>query len=248
MAMQANYIHKSSNSNMKETPNTVLPNTITSSLIDSSYSSISSHDHDQMREINEGLKRQVETLTTQMKQTDGIKYRMEASVASDVKRKVKHDVFKQIKFIPNSYFLNDLSNPYSFGNVILNMYKIDAQDHLQWWNTYKETAKKALNTKRSNVNTAIQAEILAMHANKTEDAETGINVEKSNDTICDQQGKTHRTNNQDTIDENEIVTFPYSDDETSDDENEINNGTSNNKADKRFMINKNAPIMQIQGK
>lgn len=80
----------------------------------------------------------------------------------EIIRCVKTQIFKKIKFISSQNQLDDLSNVNTIGRKIIARFNIPPDTHYAFWSTYKNVVRHALNSKRNEVQTAVQKVIRSM--------------------------------------------------------------------------------------
>ena len=96
-------------------------------------------------------------------QSNNIKtYHKDAHICKEIARKVKYDIFKEIKFITCQEDLDDLDSSTSIGKKVIDLFDVQPEDQYSFWNTYKDTVKKALCTRRNDVNNSIQTTVMHM--------------------------------------------------------------------------------------
>jgi len=87
---------------------------------------------------------------------------LDPNVRKDIVRTVKQDLFKKVKFITSQKALDDITTQGSIGQQIVERFNVAREDQEAFWNTYKHDARKALNSKRNEVQTSIQKAVRAM--------------------------------------------------------------------------------------
>ena len=75
------------------------------------------------------------------------------SVAADMRKKAKHTLFQKF---------DDLSNSKTFGRRVLEQFHSEQDELREHWNACKKFAKTALNTRRADVQSAIQHQVMLM--------------------------------------------------------------------------------------
>lgn len=115
----------------------------------------------------ERLRKENENLRQYIKDNNKSKYQMylmpkDNTLANEITRVVKSEIFKKVKFITTQQQLDDLLDSNSIGRRIISRFSIETDKHVSFWNTYKNTVRTALNSKRSEVQTSIQKAVKAM--------------------------------------------------------------------------------------
>ena len=173
--MQINYLRHD-----KRVSETDLQHGTITNIIGTPPSSVSSEEYTLIQEHNAQLLRRIAQLEAGGKSYGKKKrHEKEANTHKEIMNKVKNDIFRHIKFVTSDFFLNDLRSEYSLGRVLLQMYNIEPEEEIQWWNIYKHSAKEALNAKRSTVNTEIMKEVMKMF-DDTDELDSARGQEGSN--------------------------------------------------------------------
>ena len=200
--IQANYYRNDSKNGADRIPGIINSPCISENVIGETTSTLSNSDRN-----NDILLQTIADLKRQLKQGDKNKFKVDIDLQKEITRKVTNDIFKEIKFIPNNTFLNDLQSRNSIGSILINMYNIPDDNKIFWWNTYKKTAKQALNKKRNSVNSAIQVQIMELFKN------TQMQSQAKPAQYSDNNEKQDNIRKKDTTLQKGAMTFDYSDDE-----------------------------------
>ena len=107
--------------------------------------------------------------------------KVDLGVATDVRKKVKYTLFHSIKFLKSEDEFEDLSNENTFGRRVLEQFALEEDEIRAYWNAYKKIAKTALNSRRADVQSSIQNQVLLMFQNSEIDLEetTSVQLEKN---------------------------------------------------------------------
>ena len=87
-----------------------------------------------LKNVNQELRTQQQQATTHAKNVSS--YQRCPNLSKDIARKVKYEIFREIKFITSQEELDDLDQPNSIGNKVLEMFPIAPEDKWMFWNTY----------------------------------------------------------------------------------------------------------------
>ena len=157
-----------------------------------------------LQNVNQELRTQQQQATIHAKNVSS--YQRCPNLSKDIARNVKYEVFREIKFITSQEELDDLDQPNSIGNKVLEMFPIAPEDKWMFWNTYKGVVKKAIATRCNDVNNAIQKVVVAMFK---------ANEDKKNKMAYDYSNKVSQSiiNNKGETNSSDSITFDYSDDE-----------------------------------
>ena len=60
-------------------------------------------------------------------------------------------MFPHVKFVTSKKDLEDMSHPTSIANCVMNELKIQLEDWLAWWRTYKVAVTDGIANKRSHI-------------------------------------------------------------------------------------------------
>jgi len=107
--------------------------------------------------------------------------KVDLGIATDVRKKVKYTLFHSIKFLKSEDEFEDLSNDKTFGRRVLQQFALEEDEIRAYWNAYKKIAKTALNSRRADVQSSIQNQVLLMFQNSEIDLEetTSVQLEKN---------------------------------------------------------------------
>ena len=115
-----------------------------------------------LKNVNQELRTQQQQATTHAKNVSSYQYQRCPNLSKDIARKVKYEIFREIKFITCQEELDDLDQPNSIGNKVLEMFPIAPEDKWMFWNTYKGVIKNDIGTRCNDVNNAFHKVVFAM--------------------------------------------------------------------------------------
>ena len=90
------------------------------------------------------------------------KVQLDMSVVADMRKKAKCTLFHEIEFLKSEEQFDDLSNSKTFGRRVLEQFHSDQDELRECWNACKTFAKTALNTRRADVQSTIQHQVMLM--------------------------------------------------------------------------------------